>query len=57
MEMARLKRLMELADTYYMATACAIVGIPLAGLVVMEIIGWIWLYGINQKLAILESMF
>lgn len=55
--MARLKRLMELADTYYMATACAIVGIPLAGLVVMEIIGWIWLYGINQKLAVLESMF
>ena len=55
--MVRLKRMMELADTYYMATACAIVGIPLAGLAVMEIIGWIWLYGINQKLAILESMF
>lgn len=55
--MTRLRRFINWADECYMGLACMIVGIPLVGLIVMEIVCWWYLGIINDKLAMLEAMF
>ena len=52
-----MKRFMEWANECYVGFACMIVGIPLAGLILMEIACWIYLQDINAKIVALESMF
>ena len=46
----RIAGVIEWCDTYYWGFACMVVGIPLLGLMVMEVACYIWLLEMNVKL-------
>ena len=55
--MGKIRGIIDWANNYYMAVACMMIGIPLVGLMLMELVCWIYLQEINTKIVALESMF
>lgn len=49
----RIRDVIDWYNDYYMAVACAIVGIPLLGLIAIEIACYVVLWDMNARLAAL----
>ena len=47
----RIKGIMKWCDTHYMEVACGIVGLPLLGLIILEVICWVMLREQRAELA------